>query len=461
MKVRSGASFRDPDGFIYNEGGDIFRQINLSYRDNYELLMGSGLYEELTGAGLLVRHEELPLDDPDKTVFRLIKPEKIPFISYPYEWSFSQIKDAALLTLKVQKLCLEKGVSLKDASAYNIQFRAGAPVFIDTLYFERYKEGTPWAAYGQFCRHFLAPLCLASKKDPRLMLSAREYIDGIPLDLASRLLPWQTCFNPGILFHLHFHAMATLKFAGESIGKVKNSKISRFALLGIIESLESTIKVLKFKVQAGQWADYYGNTDYTRDAFEHKKAVVSSYLGKINSLKGIVWDLGANTGTFSRLASGSGFTTVSFDLDHAAVEKNYTLSRTSGERNPPLPLVMDLFNQSPALGWSCCERESLMQRGPCGCAMALALVHHLAITNNLPLTEIARFFSEITMADLIIEFVPPEDPRAAAMFENNPRMKDIYNIDSFEDAFCGYFRIVHKENIKDSSRILYLMARNT
>ncbi|MEN6436739.1 MAG: SAM-dependent methyltransferase, partial [Anaerolineaceae bacterium] len=192
------ASFRDPSGFLFWSDGILYRQVNVSYQTHYDALMQSGLYAQLIKRGHLVRHEEVDQKPAyPEIAYKVIAPEKVSFISYPYEWSFSELRDAALLTLEVCNLALEKGLVLKDASAYNIQFVDGRPVLIDTLSFEKYQEGAPWVAYRQFCQHFLAPLALMAYTDIRLSQLMRVYIDGIPLDLASKLLPGSTQWKLG------------------------------------------------------------------------------------------------------------------------------------------------------------------------------------------------------------------------------------------------------------------------
>ena len=201
------ASFRDPSGFLFSQNGILFRQINRTYSEDYARLMDSGLYEKLVKANVLIPHVEVDQAPAEKeAAFKVIQPERVPFISYPYEWSFSQLKDAALATLSIHKRALKLGMSLKDASAYNIQFVHGKAMLIDTLSFEVYKAGEPWTAYKQFCQHFLAPLTLMSYRDIRLSQLLRVYIDGVPLDLVSELLPFKTKFNFGLLTHIHVHA---------------------------------------------------------------------------------------------------------------------------------------------------------------------------------------------------------------------------------------------------------------
>ncbi len=300
------ASFRDPSGFLFTHQGDLYRQVNRSYAAEYDRLMGSGLYEKLVKAGLLIPHTEVKIPPADKeTAYKVLRPERVPFISYPYEWSFGQLKDAALATLSIQRRALRLGMSLKDASAYNIQFQHGKPVLIDTLSFEIYIEGEPWVAYRQFCQHFLAPLALMAQRDVRLSQLLRIHLDGVPLDLASRLLPWRTRWNLGLSAHIHLHAKAQQRYAGISVTEARGKRrMSRQALLGLLESLRTTVRKLEWKPAGTEWADYYQDNNYTDHAFEHKKVLVADWLAKIAPR--MVWDLGANTGVFSRLALRTG-----------------------------------------------------------------------------------------------------------------------------------------------------------
>ncbi len=398
-------SFRDPCGFLFLRNDILYRQVNNLYKDNYDYLIKSGLYKALVDTNLLIPHDEVDIDYAiSNKVYKIIKPEKIPFISYPYEWSFSQLKDAALTTLQIQKIALSFGMSLKDSSAYNIQFLKGKPVFIDTLSFEKYKEGEPWVAYKQFCQHFLAPLALMSLKDIRLNQLIKNFIDGIPLDLASKLLPTKTRFSFSILTHIHLHAKTQKHYSNKQISKTKQ-KISKNSFLGIIDSLESAIKKLSWQPFGTEWANYYEDTNYTINALNNKKKLVSDFLDEISPKN--IWDLGANDGLFSKIASEKEIQTISFDIDPAAVEKNY-LNCIKNNDIYILPLLLDLSNPTPGIGWENKERMSLQERGPVDAVLALALIHHLAISNNLPLNKIAKFFNN-TCNSLIIEFVPKHD----------------------------------------------------
>ena len=445
-------SFRDPSGFLFRREGVLYRQVNTVYRDNFDLFIRSGLYKALTDSGLLVRHEEVtaPPADP-RTVYKIIRPEPVPFISYPYEWCFGQLKDAALTTLRIQKTALEHGMSLKDASAYNIQFLDGKPVLIDTLSFEKLRL-KPWVAYRQFCQHFLGPLLLMARKDFRLGQLSKVFLDGIPLDLTSRLLPGSTRLRPGIATHIHLHAMSQRYFSTKTV-RVKEREVRFVSLAGLVDSLESLVKKTGFRLKKTEWANYYRETNYSSEAFDHKKAVLDEFLDVMRPKR--LWDLGANTGVFSRAAARRGIDTVAFDIDFVAVEMNYRECR-AGNETRILPLVLDLANPSPSIGWVNRERESWLERGPVEAVFALALVHHLAISNNLPFSMIADLLGR-TSTWLVIEFVPKNDSQVQRLLATREDVFPHYTQADFETAFRERFEILKAVPIRGSERILYLM----
>ena len=448
------ASFRDPAGYLFREGSQLFRKINPAGYEDYFAGINSGLYQQLTAKGWLVPHSEISQyqqESPPENI--IIKPERIPFISYPYEWSFSQLKDAAQLTLQIQKSALEVGLSLKDCSAYNIQFLHGKPVLIDTLSFEKYREGEPWAAYRQFCQHFLAPLALISYVDVRLSQLLRVYIDGIPLDLASKLLPRKTSLNLGLNMHIHLHARSQERLSGKSIDKNQDQrKIQKHQLLGLVENLASTVGKLTWQPGETDWAEYEKFHNYSAAAEQHKRDLVNEFLAQTGS--SMVWDLGANTGSYSRIASQKGIDTIAFDIDPGAVELNYR--RLLEEKDQHLlPLVLDLSNPSPGLGWGLEERNSFIERGPADTVLALALIHHLAIGNNVPLPQLASFFARICRW-LIIEFVPKSDPQVGRLLQVREDIFPGYTQEDFEAVFSTQFDLISREDIQDSGRNLYL-----
>ncbi len=417
--------------------------------------MDSGLYHDLVEEKLLIPHEEISSDyAPYEGAYKVIKPEQLSYISYPYEWCFSQLQDAALTTLQVQNTALKFDMLLKDASAYNIQFHKGKPIFIDTLSFEKAVLDKPWVAYRQFCQHFLAPLSLMSYTDVRLNQLLKIYIDGIPLDLASSLLPKKTSFKFSLLSHIHLHAKSQKNYSDKAIKK-KNHKMSRLGFLGLMSSLEKAVKHLKWKPEGTEWADYYEDTNYSSESFKNKERLVIDYLKKINP--GTAWDLGANTGIFSRIASQQGFETISFDVDYSAVEKNYLEIQKRNETKI-LPLLFDATNPSPGIGWQNMERETFVGRGPSDVVLALALIHHLAISNNVPFSKIGSFFNSICQ-NLIIEFVPKKDSQVQRLLKSREDIFPHYTQGDFEKEFNEYFDIKDKQEIRNSDRILYFMQK--
>ena len=449
------SSFRDKSGFLFYQDNILYRLIDTSYKEHYDHLINSELYNKLSEKNLLITHEEINDLKLDHDYYKIIKPEKIPFISYPYEWSFSQLKDAALLTLRIQKGAMKYGMTLKDGSAYNIQFLNGKPIFIDTLSFELYEDGQIWKPYKQFCQHFLAPLALMSKKDIRLNLLSKTFIDGIPLDLTAKLLPKTTFGNFGLMAHIHAHAKSQKHYEDKEDTTIKEQTISKRSFEGLVENLESSIKKMTWKEDNTEWGDYYSETNYSEKSFEEKKKIISSTIETINPK--IVWDLGANTGIFSRLASNHGINTISFDIDPLAVERNYLESTKNNEQNI-LPLISDLTNPSSNIGWNNDERQSFLERGPADLVFALALVHHLAISNNVPINKIAEFFSTISKS-LIIEFIPKSDSQVKRLLSTREDIFENYNEQNFEEEFSKFFKIISSKKLDDSQRTIYIMEK--
>ena len=449
------SSFRDPAGFVFKAEGVILRQVNDVYRNHYDRLMGSGLYDVLTERGLLIPHTELaPSSRHGAAAYKILRPEPVPFVSYPYEWCFGQLKDAALATLTIQRAAVEHGMSLKDGSAYNIQFIGSRPVFIDTLSFETDTDGQPWTGYRQFCQHFLAPLALMSTVDVQHGQFARVHIDGVPLSLASRTLPWLTRLRPSLLIHLHLHARAQHRFRDRPTDR-KIARMGRTGMLGLIDHLRSAVEGLTWNPVDTAWSEYDRHTNYSNDAREHKERLVEQFLGMTRPR--MVWDLGANHGRFGRMAAQMGARVVCLDADYSAIESNYRVGRSGGDSRV-LPLVVDLANPSPACGWAHEERLALMDRGPADTILALALVHHMAIGNNVPLDRVAEWLSRMGR-HLIIEFVPKTDSQVQRLLAHREDVFADYSQNGFERAFAAHFRIRQAESIAGSDRVLYLMER--
>jgi ribosomal protein L11 methylase PrmA len=451
----SAVSFRDPAGFVYCRQDDLRRQVNLVYREHFDRLLATGLYDELVDAGLLVKHEEVQEEafEPE-LAYKVIRPERIPFVSYAFEWGFSQFQDAALTVLEVQRRALLRGMTLKDCSAYNVQFHAGRPILIDTLSFEVHREGQAWTGYRQFCEHFLAPLALMSLRDQRLGQLLRANIDGVPLDLAARILPWRSRLRWGLAIHLFLHAALQHKHA-DRIGPSSSGRLSTHSQLGLVDSLSETIRGLRWKPPKRGWASYYDEQSYTPVEFQTKARLVAEFLNRTGAQR--VWDLGANTGYFSRLACEQGLATIAFDSDPACVDTNYREAKRRNETRL-LPLVLDLFNPTPPAGWLNRERLSIFERGKPDLVLALALIHHLALSGSQPLENLAEFFEGLAPW-LVIEFVPETDPQARLLRNRRAGIHHLYDREHFQNSFNEFFTIVATEPVSASGRTLYLMRR--
>ena len=451
---REYSSFRDPSGVVFEENGVIYRQINTVYQSHYDRFINSGLYEALVQSNLLVRHEIVDKEGIGDDKYVVIQPEKIPFISFPYEWSFDGYKDAALTVLQIQETALKYGMTLKDASAYNIQFVDGSPVLIDTLSFETYREDRPWVAYGQFCRHFLAPLLLMSRVDLRLGKLMQTFIDGVPLDMASKILQRRGGFSAWL--HIRIHSRSIAKYEQRDTGNEKVLKMSKSRQVAMVQSLARIIKKMKMKNTQSEWGDYYSCHNYNENSFKIKDRLIKQYLDRIGQVS-LSWDFGANDGKFSRIAMQNSDYVVAFDIDPVALNMNYQLVKSAKENM--LPLLLDLTNPSPSIGFANKERKSIELRRKPDLILMLAMIHHLNISNNIPFGMIAEWLASLCKY-LIIEFIQKEDSQIKRMLLTREDIFTNYRIDSFEAAFQRYFVICEKTKIAESDRFLYLLKNN-
>jgi hypothetical protein len=391
--------------------------------------MFSGLYKILVENNLLIPHKEISVS-PSQIA---IEPEFVPFISYPYEWCFSMLKQAALNTLRINKIAMQFGMILKDASAYNIQWHQGNLLLIDTLSFMTYTPGSPWGAYRQFIQHFLYPLLIIKYRDAYLGNHLAEiYLDGVPAKIATKLLPYRLHFKPSVLAHVYAQA---LDFTVSEDKKVTISPLAFDALLnnleGLVASLEYIPKSSKTKYTEGD--------SYSAEATKGKIEIIQSLL-----LGGTTLDLGCNTGEYTSRLLGN---VTAVDNDHDCIEECYLNTSV-------LPLIVDLCNPSPAIGWQNTERKSFWERFQVDNIMALALIHHLCVGNNVPLARVASLFGE-HCKKLVIEFVPLEDPKAKLLLgkKNIPA----YSEEIFRTEFGKYFNTRQAYQIEDSLRTIYVM----
>jgi ribosomal protein L11 methylase PrmA len=446
--IKEASSFRDPDSSLFYDSSYYYRRISLNYEKHYNHFIDSGLKGKLLQEGFILPFDEIIDDFPEGEVScKVLRTDILPFVSYPYEWSFSQFKEAALLTLKINQLALEYGMILKDASMFNIQFIGCNPVFIDLTSFEVYEQDTPWNAYYQFCKHFYGPLFLAAKKNIILPKLLQYFIDGIPLKEVVSLCSWYDFLNSGAFLHLYLHA----KGEGKIVKVVKENKVTKIQLSNIFTHLESAIYNLNIKQKETVWNNYNQNNNYEIESQQHKTEIINGFLLQIEGKKAL--DIGANDGLYSQLLADRGMYTLVVDIDELAVDRAFKT-----QHDLIHPLQMNLVNPTPAIGWNNSERKSFWDRCQVDVIQALAIIHHLVITHDISFEEIAKKLAQHTQY-LIIEFVAPDDSQSQILLQNKPHRLLIYNKINFEIGFNNYYTLVNKKNIIGTKRELFCYER--
>ena len=450
------SSYRDTDGYVFEYDGKIYRCIKSQYFPEYYQFLESGLYQQLIGEGYLVAHTEINnieatiLDDPND---KIILPEQLPFISYPYEWSFNMWKDAALLTLKIANMSLQKGMMLKDATPFNVQFYNGRPVFIDTLSFEKYEPEKPWIAYRQFCECFLGPLLLMYYNYKDAGKLCMIYPNGVPLQVIKRLLPAKAGWNLHVYLHISLQEKLSFKRKNKEAG---NHTFSKQRLIILLKGLTDFVSALNPKKTKSVWDDYYTETILGSQYLEAKKIIFENFVNEINF--NTVIDLGANDGLFALLLKDKAKLIIAADEDSNCINKLYNQIKKEKIKNI-IPFVNDLVVPSPAIGWANAERTSVTDRFKGDLILALALVHHLAIGANVPLQNIAQWLSGAAQF-LIIEFVPKSDEKVKLLLCNREDIFADYNLQNFTNVFSHYFSVIKEEKVSNTDRILFLMKKN-
>ena len=416
--------------------------------------MQDGLYDLLIKKNWLISHVEVFDAELQFADAIIILPQQIPVITYPYEWSFAMWQDAALLTLNIAKEAIDKEMLLKDATPFNIQFVKGSPVFIDTLSFELYSPEKPWVAYRQFCECFLAPLLLQQYCHADMGKIFTLYPNGIPLEILVSLLPKKAKWNLHTYLHIYLQAATVTK-----ADKIKNAKaatkFSKQKMLLLLNGLITYVARLHVKKAKTNWDDYYASTILSDEYLQEKTKLVTSFLSTI-SYSSII-DLGANDGHFSLLFKNTATEIIAVDGDANCINKLYSTIRNQKIKNI-LPLINTLHTPSPAIGWNNAERTSFNERIKGDVVLSLALIHHLAIANNLPFQFIAEWFA-LMGKYLLIEFVPKTDEKVQLLLQNRQDIFTDYTVTNFENVFSKKFKIVQQQKIKGTERMLYLMEK--
>ncbi len=446
------ASFRDRSGFVFTHQGQYYRTVHQVYQADYDKLMKSGLYESLVAKKLFIPHKEVHDFTTKENVYRIIKPQQLSLISYAAEWSFSMLQDAALCTLSNALEALKHDMILKDANTFNIQFVEGKPLLIDSLSFESYVEGEPWIAYKQFCECFLAPLLLMKYTHASLHTLFVAYPNGIPIPIVVSLLPFKAKLNLHV--YLHIFMQAGYQQAQKKIKKVAH-QFSRQKLTHLLQGLFDFVTGLKLTKDKTVWDDYYEGTILSKQYLDDKKVKVKSLLDKISFHT--LLDLGANEGEFSLMFKNTDKQIIALDEDRNCIEKLYIKCRHEGIKNIQV-LIANLTTPTPALGWNHTERTALFSRIQADVTLSLALIHHLAIANNIPLSGIFEFLLPISEYH-IIEFVGKNDPKVQQLLEHRKDIFDEYTITHFKQLAQEKFVLLEEVPFPDMDRCLFLLKR--
>ena len=425
--------------------------------DDFTFVRETGLYDKLISDGWLVPFEDVApsvLGDLPNAPAAVLEHPPLPFISYPYEWPFEALKAAALHHLKVHLRALEHGVTLSDASAYNIQFRGAAPVFIDHLSFVRHRDGEFWTGHRQFCEQFLNPLLLRAQLGVPHNAWYRGMLEGIPTDHLNRLLPLRRKLSLNILMHVVLPARFQKNFSdsgsANEIKSAKTAKLPLAALRRMLEKLQRWIERLTPPEGTTEWSDYAEKNSYNDAAADMKRRFVETFVSE--TTPELVWDLGCNSGDYSvaALKAGAGYV-VGFDVDQGALSKGF--DRATRENMDILFLYFDAANPAPDQGWGEEERKGMAARGPADGVLALALVHHLAISCNVPLPRIAAWLASLGSAG-VVEFVPKSDPMVRRLLQLREDIFADYSEENFLDALRVHAEIVDISAVPDCARKL-------
>lgn len=464
--VADPGSFRDSVNRVYSINGRILRGKNRAAGEIYRRLAREPFFVELLHQGAVIETRELdPASDSAALLVReegwshVLEHAPIPFVSYPYEWCFSMLREAALLQLKILEACLEHGWVLKDATPYNIQWRGARPMFIDTGSFEPWRSGEPWIGYRQFCSLFLVPLMLRAHLGIDYRPLLRSWLDGINPEEASKYFRGLSRFRPGVLSHVFLPAIVERGIARRERDGVParprtGGRHSKAMVLGLVQSLTRLVRRLEWKIQHTDWSHYDKTHSYAETDLAAKRDFVGRHLSRLRRRS--VWDIGCNTGTFSKLAAAHADFVLAVDGDHDAIEQLYRSERTTPDSRI-LPLQVDLANISPDQGWAGRERRALDRRGRPDVILCLALIHHMRVSANVPIPLFLDWLRRLD-CEVILEFVGRDDEMFQKLLANKTTNYEDYSIDRFVESATARFRIEDRTALKGGRRELFLLV---
>jgi SAM-dependent methyltransferase len=459
------ASFRDRTSRVFYHDGAVFRGLNEHAWKEWRALSSTALFRRLTAEGKLIFTEQIdatatPIGSSPQEWSAVLRHEPIPFISYPYEWPFGMLKDAALLHLELLQAALEEEMILKDASPFNVQWKGAQPIFIDIPSFERLAPGEPWVGYRQFCQLFLYPLLLQAYKDIPFHPWLRGSLEGIAPEHCARLMSVRDLFRAGVFTHVYLQAKAQALYAHTSRNlkqEFRQAGFHKAVIQANLRRLKKLVQRLRWQRTTSAWADYDSKAPYSDSDHEQKGAFVT-HVARSHSWR-LVWDLGCNLGVFSRMVADHASYVVAIDADALVIERLYQALKAEKNRSI-LPLVNNLADPSPNLGWRGRERGALVERGKPDLVLCLALIHHMVIGNHIPLREFVDWLAEVAPA-LVIEFVTRDDPMVQTLLRHKADHYEDYQTGYFEHCLSERFVVVRREPLRSATRILYYATRTT
>ena len=452
-------SFRDPTAQVLIAGEHVYRGLGAEALEAYEAVARTEFFPSLLAEGLVVATEKV--SDPGSVASGwtgMLRHERVPVISYPYEWPFEMLRDAALLQLEVTRRALAEGFITKDATSYNVQFDGARPVFIDVGSFERLRSGSPWDGYRQFCETFLNPLVLQAVGGVRFHPWMRGSLDGIRPSEAASFITGRHRLNRRLAVHVLLHARAESRYgdadkARDVGGELARAGMGPKVLSAQVDNLTRTVQGLRWKAQSSTWSDYSDRSHYSDSDLATKEEFVARAVQDLEPAK--VLDLGANDGHFSKLALTHGAArVVAVDSDHLVVDRLYRHLRETSETRI-LPLVMDLADPSTGIGWRGRERPGFTDRVRPDLVLCLAVVHHLALTNTVPLSMVVDLLADFS-APVVVEFPHRDDQMAARLLaRKRSGLFDHYDKPQWEAELRRRFDVTETVTTPSGTRTLY------
>ncbi len=452
-------SFRDRTARVFYHDGKILRGLNETALKEWQALSATGFYRRFCETGAIVPTQQrdissVPFDQSSQPWAGVLEHERLPFVSYPYEWSFEMLRDAALLQLDLVLAGLDEGIGLKDASAYNVQWKGATPVFVDLASFYVRADGEPWVGYRQFCQMFLYPLLLQAYRDVPFQPWMRGSIDGMDAEVCLNLLSARDYLRGGVLAHVYLQAKAQKAYNSTTRdvrADLNKAGFDKRIIKANAERLRALVASLEWKPKQSTWSDYLKCGHYEASDAAQKRDFVRGVASARRW--NLAWDIGCNVGVFSRIVAEHARSVVAMDADYLAIDKLYRALKSERVANI-LPLIVNVTDPPPNLGWRNLERKRISERGQPELVLALALIHHVVIGGNIPMAEFVQWLRDLG-GDLVIEFVTRQDPMVATLLRNKEDHYSDYTEQVFERELAARFRIVKREPLGSGTRILY------